>query len=168
MISKTTNPASYFKNSKCLKYNPFLFKCLFFNPTQNSILKNRTPVLLWSRYICFIYNSFWVIMAGFKICNDQNGNVICQIHSHNINIIRSMQMKQPKLIIRVLSSSMDDDGSKKHILHLVHHVFVPIIQQKNEGKGEKTKWYSREVIGAITCVDIITTLNTTFDISKTN
>ena len=78
-------------------------------------------------------------MAGFKICNDQNGNVICQIHSHNINIIRSMQMKQPKLIIRVLSSSMDDDGSKKHILHLVHHVFVPIIQQKNEGKGEKTK-----------------------------
>ena len=46
-------------------------------------------------------------------------------------ILRSMQMKQPKLIIRVLSS-MDDDGSKKHILHLVHHVFVPIIQQKNE------------------------------------
>ena len=51
-------------------------------------------------------------MAGFKICNDQNGNVICQIHSHNINIIRSMQMKQPKLIIRVLSS-MNDGGSKK-------------------------------------------------------
>ena len=46
LISKSTNPASYFKNSKCLKQNPFLFKCLFFNPTQKSILKNRTPMLL--------------------------------------------------------------------------------------------------------------------------
>ena len=114
------------------------------------------------------YNFVWVIIVGFKIC-DLNGNVICQTHTY-INIIRSMQMmKQPKLIIRVLSSSawmMMVEAKSICILRLVHHVFVPIIKQKNEGKGEKmTKWYSREVIGAITCVDIITTLNTTFDIS---
>ena len=53
LISKTTNPASYFKNSKCLKYNPFLFKCLFFNPTQKSILKNRTPVLTMKQIYLF-------------------------------------------------------------------------------------------------------------------
>jgi len=62
-------------------------------------------------------------MAGFKICNDQNGNVICQIHSHNINIIRSMQMKQPKLIIRVLIlSSMNDGGSKKPHTTIILHL----------------------------------------------
>ena len=53
-------------------------------------------------------------MAGFKICNDQNGNVICQIHSHNININSFNADETAEVDYKgMVLSSMNDGGSKK-------------------------------------------------------